>query len=273
MQVYTAWGSKDEQKFPMVKVQTILKLGSLPVITWEPWLTDFDAEEYPQLRERNKRDRGGLKDIANGLYDDYITEWATDAAEVKQPILLRFGHEMNDPYRYPWGPHNNRPEDFISAWKHVHDLFIEHGANNIIWVWCPHPAHGLFDLYYPGSEYVDYTGVGVLNYGTVAHWSEWWDFKDIFGQHYDDLAAFNKPIMITEFGSLAVGGNRGTWYHKALNNLPENYPMVKCMMFFHFSKDNTLTQQELNWYFIDDSTCVANISNAIHAWGETQSVE
>ena len=77
-----------------------------------------------------------------------------------QPLFIRFGHEMNDPYRYSWGPQNNTPEDFIAAWKHMVDYFKAEGVDNVIWVWSPHIAYGLFEEYYPGDDYVDWVGVG-----------------------------------------------------------------------------------------------------------------
>jgi hypothetical protein len=269
IQVYSAWGSKEDEVFPKMKVKAIKELGSIPVITWEPWLSDFDGNKYPALRPAAERDKNGLVDVATGLYDDYIKSWAASAAATKQLIFLRVGHEMNDPYRYPWGPQNNSPQDFVNAWRHIHDIFKSAGANNIIWVWCPHPAYGWYNAYYPGDAYVDYVGVGILNYGTVATWSQWWGFKDIFGNHYDSLAVFKKPIMITEFASLAVGGKRSQWYDDALMQLPQKYPLVKSVLFFHFSNDNTTTQQTLDWYVIDDKQTVGAIRKSITAWPDS----
>lgn len=267
VQVYTAWGSKDSQKFPKIQVESILKSGSIPVITWEPWLTDFDAEQFPGgLRPIETRDKNGLNDVVGGLYDAYVHTWARAAAQTGQPIFLRFGHEMNDPYRYPWGPQNNRAEDFVAAWQHVHDIFRQENAHNVLWVWSPHPAHGWFDAYYPGHAYVDWVGVGALNYGTVAPWSQWWMFEEVFGKYYKALAAFGKPIMISEFGSLAVGGNRKQWYEKALNDLPTRYPQVRGLLFFHFSKDQTTTQQPLDWTIQHDPEIVRTVSEAIELW-------
>ena len=62
--IYTAWGTKAEEQFPQQQVDAIIALGSIPVITWEPWLTDFDVEKYPGLRKAEERDKGGLADIA-----------------------------------------------------------------------------------------------------------------------------------------------------------------------------------------------------------------
>ena len=176
--IYTAWGSKPEEQFPKTQVKAILELGSLPVITWEPWLTDFDSNKYPELRKIEERDKGGLADVAKGVYDFYIKQWADDAKEINQPVFLRMGHEMNDIlYRYPCGPQNNTPKDFVAAWKHVHKIFEQEGANNVLWIWSPDPAYDYFDAYYPGKEYVDYVGAGILNFGTIAVWSKWWSFR------------------------------------------------------------------------------------------------
>ena len=265
--IYTAWGSKEDQKFPKIQIESILKSGSIPVVTWEPWLTDFDPKLFPGgLRPIETRDKNGLNDVTSGTYDAYIRAWAKAAAKVGKPFFLRWGHEMNDPYRYPWGPQNNSPEDFIAAWRHVHAIFRQENARNVIWIWSPHPAYGLFEDYYPGAEYVDWLGVGVLNYGTVAPWSQWWAFDEIFGNHYDALAIFQKPIMISEFGSLAVGGNRAQWYKDALTRLPVRYPLVKSLLFFHFSNDQTTTQQVLDWTIKNDPAIVDAVAKAIAAW-------
>lgn len=264
--IYTAWGSKPEEQFPASEVGGILALGSLPVITWEPWLTDFDAVQYPHLRPTDERSKGGLADVARGEYDDYLKRWAAEAREVLLPVFIRLGHEMNDPYRYPWGPQNNTAVDFIAAWRHVHNIFKEAGAGNIIWIWSPHPAYGYFDAYYPGNEYVDYVGVGALNYGTAASWSKWWTFKEIFGDHYIKLAAFHKPIMITELGCLAVGGSRNQWFDEAFSHLQETYPAIKSILFFHCSTDQTTTQQTLDWYFKDDTLTTHAVTRHIRTW-------
>lgn len=266
--IYTAWGNKPDEQFPELQVKTILEMGSIPVITWEPWLTDFDAEKIPGLKPRDKRDVGGMSDVAKGKYDAYLHTWAKAAAKIDQPIFVRLGHEMNDPYRYPWGPQNNSAKDFVAAWQHVHRLFKEDGAKKVIWVWSPHPAYGFFDAFYPGSRYVDYIGIGVLNYGTVANWSKWWSFNDIFGKHYNEFAVFNKPMMLTEFGSLAVGGKREQWFADALHQLPQKYPLIKSVLFFHFSDDKTTTQQVINWYFIHDARSVKAITTEIKSWNQ-----
>ncbi|HUP87985.1 MAG TPA: glycosyl hydrolase [Longimicrobiales bacterium] len=264
MHFYSAWGDKPDQTFPLRTVQAVSELGSIPVITWEPWLTDFENRLHPTLPLRDQRERGGLNAVARGVYDFYVDAWAADAAKYGGPIVIRFAHEMNDPYRYPWGPQNNRAEDYIAAWQHVVYRFRAAGARNVLFAWAPHVAYKGFDVYYPGDEWVDWIATGVLNYGTVARWSEWWSFKQIFGEKYAVLAVHKKPIMIAELGSLAVGGDRAKWFGDALNDLSTRYPLVKSILFFNVPRDATVTYQALDWTFTQDSAVTNVIRKAVN---------
>jgi len=269
MHIYNAWGSKPNEQFPKIAVETIIKLGSTPVITWEPWLDDFDDEDYPGIPEPEKRKKGCLKAIADGTYDKYIFDWAKGLSEIKQPVFIRWAHEMNDPYRYPWGPQNNKPKDYVAAWKHIRSVFDSLDIKNVIWVWAPHPAYGYFDAFYPGDEYVDYVGIGILNFGDAATWSKWWTFDELFGVNYQKFSSFKKPIMITEFGSLVVGGNRGHWFADALRQVPKRYPLLKSIVFFHQPADKTITSKVVSWYFIDDPETRDSIKEQIELWPDS----
>lgn len=258
--LYTAWGSKPEQKFPGSLVRGIQDIGSIPFITWEPWLSDFDASKMEGIpAEKTTRDKNGMKAVTTGLYDSYIRKWATEAASVKKTIFLRLGHEMNDPYRYSWGPQNNKPDEFVAMWKHVRKIFKDAGAENVIWVWSPHPAYGQFDEYYPGDDQVDWVGVGVLNYGTVASWSQWWSFKEIFGNYYAELTKYGKPIVISEFGCLEVGGDRNRWFEEAFELLQKDYRKVRGILFFNNGNDITTTNKALDWQIQNDSLLVKTL--------------
>jgi hypothetical protein len=263
--VYAAWGDRPEQQFPLRMVSAISNIGSVPMVTWEPWLTDFENGLHPHLPLRDARNRHGLGAVARGEYDFYLDQWAADAAAFGKPLFVRVGHEMNDPYRYPWGPQNNTKEEFIAAWRHIVDRFRRAGARNVIWIWAPHVAYQYWELYYPGREYVDWVSTGTLNFGTVANWSQWWSFDELFGMKYEMLASFGNPVMIDEFGSLAVGGDRAAWYRDALTDLPVKYPAVKSLLFFNTREDQTLTYQKVNWS-IDETALAETIKTALQAW-------
>ncbi|CAN5728620.1 hypothetical protein BH24ACI5_BH24ACI5_13750 [soil metagenome] len=266
MQIYTAWGDRPEHAFPLRAVTMIWTLGSVPVVTWEPWLSVFDSARHPHLPLREQRDRGGLAAVARGDYDFYVDRWAAEAARWGHPLFLRFAHEMNDPYRYPWGPQNNTREEFIAAWRHVADRFAKAGAANVIWVWSPHVSYDWWEQYYPGADAVDWVAATVLNYGPIAQWSRWWTFEEIFGRKYAELAGFDKPLMIAELGSLRVGGDRAAWYRDALTDLPSRHPAVKAVLLFNASDDQTVTQQKVQWSLRGENDVAAAIRNAIAAW-------
>jgi hypothetical protein len=263
--LYTAWGSKKTEVFPTLRAEAIYDLGSMPMITWEPWLDDFDPDLFPADVNAASKNKGGMKAIAEGKFDDYINKWAAEAKNFRHPFFLRFGHEMNDPYRYPWGPQNNKPEDFIAGWRHIKDRFKAIGATNVIWVWSPHPAYPYSD-FYPGHDYVDWIGTTTINYGTVATWSQWWTFDDIFGKFYADVSLYGKPIILTEIGSLEVGGDRAEWFRKAFYSIRHKYRKVKALVFFHVANDNTTTYKSLDWSFKDDHKTTEVIRRSLDSW-------
>ncbi len=252
--LYGAWGDKPDEQFPTRMVETINRMGSVPMITWEPWVVDFDERIRKNLPHIAEREYGSLGAIARGEYDFYIVPWAKGAAAFGKPMFLRFAHEMNDPYRYPWGPQNgNRPEDFIAAWKHVHLVFQKMGADNVLWIWSPHISMPWFEYYYPGAEMVDWIGVGVLNYGNVASWSRWWSFHQILEKAYPTLLKFEKPLMISEFGTLTQGGNAYEWYRQAFYHIDHTYRRgVRAIIFFNQESDVTLSNAPLNWSVTQD---------------------
>ncbi len=264
--IYQAWGDRpDEADFPLRAASTIDRLGSIPMITWEPWVKDFDSELRPNLPKPAEREYASLAAIARGDYDFYVTRWAASAAQYRKPVYLRFAHEMNDPYRYPWGPQNgNRPADFIAAWKHVHLIFQKMNATNVLWVWSPHISMPWFEYYYPGDEWVDWVGTGVLNYGDAAPWSRWWTFHQIVEKSYPALVALHKPIMITEFGTVAGGGDAAQWYAQAFRDMHDKYGAIRSVVFFNQSHDVTLSSTPLNWSPLQDAAATRAVTAAIH---------
>lgn len=263
--IYQAWGDRaDEAEFPLRAVATIDRLGSVPMITWEPWVKDFDPALRPNLPAPADREYASLAAIARGDYDFYVTSWAASAARYGKPVFLRFAHEMNDPYRYPWGPQNgNRPDDFIAAWKHVHLIFQKMNATNVLWVWSPHISMPWFEYYYPGPEWVDWVGTGILNYGDVAPWSRWWTFHQIIEKAYPALRRLDKPIMITEFGTLSSGGDATKWYDQAFRDLHEKYGAIRSIVFFNQTRDVTLSAEPLDWSPLQSAGVTIRVRNEL----------
>jgi len=129
------------------------------------------------------------------------------------------------------------------------------------------------DDYYPGDKFVDYIGIGVLNFGIATTWSKWWTFDQLFGKSYEKIDSFDKPVMITEFGSLNVGGDRAQWFSNAMQSIVQKYPAIKSVVFFHQNKDKTITDKEVSWYFIEDKKTKDSIVKQLKLWPDSLKLE
>ena len=225
------------QPFQTPYYEAVRARGSIPLVDWGSWDTCCSLDDQPDFR---------LSAIASGAWDEYVTQWAQAAQAWGKPFFLRFDHEMNG-WWYPWGElvNANQPGDFVAAWRHVHDLFVQQGATNVTWVWCPNivgpystPMPGL----YPGDDYVDWTCMDGYNWGHDRG-NDWQSFAEVFsgtpryGGHdtYRELLALapSKPIMIGETASSENGGSKPDWIRDMLDlQLPINYPAVKALVWY-----------------------------------------
>src|SRR5690606_25171035 len=125
-------------------VEKVSNRGALPLITLEPWNSKHGVDQPDYSLDR----------IASGDFDDELRRWAEDAKHWGGRLLLRFAHEMNGNW-YPWAErmNGNDPGDYVNAWRHVHDLFEEVGADNVEWEWSPNVMYQgstPFEDLYPG---------------------------------------------------------------------------------------------------------------------------
>jgi hypothetical protein len=72
--------------------------------------------------------------------------------------------------------------------------------------------------------------------------------------------------MIAEFGSLAVGGDRPSWFEESLRSLPSKYPAVKALLFFETGTDQTVTYQKVDWRIATDSLSASSVARSISTW-------
>jgi len=208
-----------------------------------------------------QREQRYLADVAQGLYDPYISQWARDAATWGKPFFLRFAHEIGNP-RYPWSAAHNRTEDYILAWWHVRAVFDSLGARNAIWVWTPFKEKML--ACYPGERQVDWVAMDIFNYGSWARGGDWANFDQIASAQYRELLLLGKPIMIAEVGSVDIGGNRGVWYREMLEHVSRKFTNVKAVVFFDNPADRSLDGRELDWS-LDDPEVARGVRDGLES--------
>lgn len=202
-----------------------LRSGRIPFVNWEL----FGAV---------------LDDIIAGKDDAMIQQRAVAAKNLNAKLFVDFGAEMNGDWS-PWsGAENGKSADkYVAAYRHVHDVFVEQGATNVIWAFCPNVTsepdaswNEPLD-YYPGDTYVDWMCVDGYNWGTSDSWGAWQSFHDVFVEIYPTLASKQKPILIGEMASTELGGNKGEWIAQIIPTLKTDFPLIKGLIWFDIDKE------------------------------------
>jgi hypothetical protein len=217
--------------FPAAGMEAVRSYGAIPFFSWGSESAPRDVDEQPGFH---------LSDILEGHYDSYIREFATAAKAWGHPFFLRFDWEMNGNW-FPWGFVNgNSAEQYVAAWRHVHDIFSSVGATNATWVWCPfadakHQLPGIRSLY-PGSAYVDWTCMDGYNWGmNNINPQRWKSFSQLFAPTYRQLTktvAPDKPIVLAEFASSPNGGHKAIWIRNMFAKLPRQFPRIRGLIWF-----------------------------------------
>ncbi len=234
--IFQAWGTPDGMnRFDPNAMTAIREHGSLPLLTWAP-RAPREAVNQPEFALRN---------IIDGKFDDYITQYALDIKRWGHPLFLRFAHEMNGTW-YPWSEsvNGNRPGDYVKAWRHVHDIFKHHEVTNVTWVWCPSrkgTKPQKLRALYPGDQYVDWLGMDGYN---DTRQKRWQTMEEIFGDLYRELNEMSaKPMMIVEFSTTEKGGSKAGWIVQAFHEIiPGRFPRIGAVVWF-----NRRFSPELDW--------------------------
>jgi Glycosyl hydrolase family 26 len=244
--------------FPKTPLENIRRHGAIPVLSWASESTPASVNQ-PAFQ---------LADVIGGRYDSFIRSFAYAAREWGHPFLLRFNWEMNGSW-FPWSEsvNGNRPGEYVTAWRHVHDIFTSVGATNATWSWCPNidPAHSMQSLesLYPGDEYVDWTGLDGYNWGTnPTKPAGWRTFDQLYSSTYREITgsiAPSKPMLIGEIGSSEDGGSKAAWISDTLGRIPTDYPKIRALIWFDKLDGG------MDWPIETSSAATAAFANGVRA--------
>ncbi len=203
--------------FPIDWVNSIIELGGIPHIAWEP--------------------NNGLDSVQD---DDYLRQFAQDAGAVDWPLFIRFASEMNG----TWCAYSGDSTAYIEKWRLVHDVMEQEAPKAMmLWTVFTFPEEQI-EKYYPGDEYVDWVGVNLYN--VVYHNNNRYlgameeDPLRLLDFVYDTYSA-RKPIHITEYGVTHYTTTDDTYYidfakeklSRIYGNLLTRYPRVKAITYFN----------------------------------------
>jgi hypothetical protein len=209
-------------------------------------------------------------EIASGVYDDAITQWALrvkgwlDLGEGRSMLIAPL-QEMNS----DWVPYGMDPGGFRDAYRRFVEIFRGLGLDEtkVRWVFAPN-AWSTYPYrtsdYYPGDEFVDFVGISAYNFGSTAlAWT------DVYGSGLaalDEMRSFApyKPYLIIQVGSSTTGGDRDAWL-RDLFQVATADPNVVGLIYFNFNK-------ETDWKLWDGAALAAGwrdgmqMPTTIHRW-------
>ena len=221
-------GNMQENDFPLESLNSVWGRGAVPCLTWEPMY--YEGEREIMIPHQ---------DILSGRYDGYIRDFARQAKSWGNPLVIRWGHEMNLS-RYHWGTDSGAygpesPDIYKRMFRHIVSLFRGEGAMNVVWAFCPNSESvpnlsydatagwNRISAYYPGDAWVDVLGLDGYDWAeTRTVEKDGWQsqrrsFEQIFGRAYRELSALakRKPLIIFETAGVDQGEKRAAWLKEA----------------------------------------------------------
>lgn len=150
-------------------------------------------------------------EIAEGKHDAEIKKFAEYLKQLApRPIFLRIGYEF-DGFWFAY-----RPESYVKAFRHIHSLLEQVGAENVVTVWQAalwpdhrmagefsgiynHGEAAMLDRWYPGDDVVDWMGMSVF-YRDLSQWDY---VTPLTPAELQERFLFfarekNKPVLIAE---------------------------------------------------------------------------
>lgn len=180
--------------------------------------------------------------IASGDADARLTAQAQGVASLRQRVFINFDHEPDAAKKAVRGT----PANFVAAYRHVHQLFLNEGASNTVWIWVvtgwKNNFGALLSLY-PGNDVVDwisweaYTQVGCPAYPTLSSRAS---FVQNVSPMYNWLHSVGaqggidatKPIMISEYDATYNTPDpnvTANWYAGISAALQSSFPQIKAI--------------------------------------------
>lgn len=243
--------------------------GTAPEIAeyYSGWQEPFNAAFAAAARQHgsyvlvNINPGVSLARIAAGGYDAYLRSYARAVRAFGHPVIISFAHEPDGPW-WAWGDTRIPASRYVSAWRHVVDVFRAEGAANVTWLWTlavtaqsPDQLRAL----YPGDAYVSWVGLN----GYFAHPAL--TYATTFGPTMAEVRTFtSKPFLIAETGVPSHNGTAVAGQVAGLFKGAEASPDVTGLIWF----DYTQKRPAQDWDLSDDPATLAAFREAAAQWGK-----
>ncbi|WP_394329372.1 glycoside hydrolase family 26 protein [Nocardiopsis sp. CNR-923] len=226
--VYT-WRGVDQADVPGDRERRLIAEGRFVHTNIEA--RRFELSGHPAVR---------YEDIIGGDFDSSLRAQARAIADLQVPYFVTFDHEADAKKRYQ---RRGSPDEFVSAWRHIVDLYRQEGADNAIWVWNVTGWRGNLDRLpglWPGDDHVDWISFEAYNMTGCPLMPKWTDvhtFEDALQPAYEwfqnegpghgiDPA---KPIMIGELGTTDIGPRDTLRWYADIPDVLRRYERVRAV--------------------------------------------
>ena len=206
----------------IVALDRAKQANRLPMITLESWPWEWNGMGRETL----------LQDIVAGKYDPTLRRiFQVIQQQSPQPILIRWGHEMEIVGQYPWSTDN--PKAYIAAYRYIVDFARETGTDNLVWVWSP-AGNKTAQKYWPGKSYVDAIGISIYankawNYKNQQKVPS---FKQLLLEKYWLVKRYQEPLIAAEVGVAGTKAEKEQWIADAMQTLP-SFTEIKAWIYFN----------------------------------------
>lgn len=151
-----------------------------------------------------------------------VVAWAQRVKNIGLPVWFSFNHEPE----FAGNTANGTDQDFVDAWRRVHEIFAAENADNVAFVWImtdysfvvPATDRRQAIKWYPGDDVVDHIAADAYNWSDCrpGQFNPWRSLQEII----DPLRQFgiahpDKGLLLAEWASTESGGNKADWITEA----------------------------------------------------------
>ncbi len=223
--VFSHWGN--DVSFPTGYNTRIRDQGRTMVLFWEA--VDYNRDYFNQPEY-------SYDAVLSGKLDAYFINFAKGAKDYQGEVIIIPYSEFNGNW-FPWsvslGTNGNK---FVESYRYITKFFVD--VPNVKFAWVPNSnsvpdtPQNQFELFYPGSDVVDYVGVDGFNFGGTQQQS----FDQIFRSPLTRMQQYNKPTIIFSTASTEFIG-KPDWIKDALTVQLYKYPHVVGFLWFNENKE------------------------------------
>ncbi|MCG6114882.1 MAG: beta-mannosidase [Mesorhizobium sp.] len=219
--LFLPWEDVDLSTLALADEYALERERSL-MITVEPWSWSVDWRVTPDEL---------LAGILAGSYDANIEAVCAATADLKSPVTMRWGQEMDETDgQFSWAQWT--PEGFIAAYRR----FVTECRKQLpdaTYMWSPKGNPTLVD-FYPGDEFVDTVGLSVFGYQPfdLGFFGAQRTFADALEQGYRLVEGYGMPIVVAELGYEGDRSYVRDWARSVAKPHPE-FPELTSVVYFN----------------------------------------